>query len=100
MGRISGEDTRKSHVNFCVFDSTREASEAFQLDHNENAKAWAKNDHLGFEISYTFRRVAKKYRPDFIIQLKTGNFLMLETKGQDTQQDKTKQAFLGEFITC
>jgi hypothetical protein len=30
-----------------------------------------------------------KYRPDFIIRLKTGNYLVLETKGQD----KAKRAF-------
>jgi type III restriction enzyme len=92
------EYTKKSHINFCVFDSTWEASEAFQLDRNENVKAWAKNDHLGFEILYTFKGVIKKYRPDFLIQLKTGNFLVLETKGQDTQQDKTKRAFLDEWV--
>jgi type III restriction enzyme len=61
-------------------------------------KAWAKNDHLGFEILYTFKGVIKKYRPDFLVQLKTGNFLVLETKGQDTQQDKTKRAFLDEWV--
>jgi len=92
------EYTRKSHINFCVFDSTWEACEAFQLDNNENVKAWAKNDHLGFEILYTFKGVVRKYRPDFIIQLKTGDFLVLETKGQDTQQDRTKRTFLDEWV--
>ena len=56
-----------------------------------------KNDHLGFEIHYIFSGVVKKYRPDFIIRLKTGKFLILETKGQDTQQDKTKREFLDEW---
>ena len=28
------EHTVKSHINFCVYDSTWEASEAFELDHN------------------------------------------------------------------
>jgi type III restriction enzyme len=92
------EYTKKSNINFCVFDSTWEASEAFQLDRNENVKAWAKNDHLGFEILYTFKGVIKKYRPDFLILLKSGNFLVLETKGQDSQQDKTKRAFLDEWV--
>lgn len=92
------EYARKSHINFCVFDSTWEASEAFQLDQNENVKAWVKNDHLGFEILYTFQGIVRKYRPDFIIKLKTGGFLVLETKGQDTQRDKTKRAFLNEWV--
>jgi len=92
------EYTKKSHINFCVYDSTWEAAESFQLDSNENVKSWAKNDHLGFEILYTFKGVVKKYRPDFLIQLKTGSFLVVETKGQDTQQDKTKREFLDEWV--
>jgi type III restriction enzyme len=92
------EYAKKSHINFCVFDSTWEASEAFQLDQNENVTAWVKNDHLGFEILYTFQGIVRKYRPDFLIKFKTGDFLVLETKGQDTQQDKTKRSFLDEWI--
>ncbi|MFN3466236.1 MAG: type III restriction endonuclease subunit R, partial [Candidatus Brocadiales bacterium] len=87
-----------SHINFCVYDSTWEATEAFELDRNPDVKAWVKNDHLGFEILYIFKGVVQKYRPDFIIRLKTGKFLILETKGQDSQQDKTKREFLGEWV--
>lgn len=57
-----------------------------------------KNDHLGFEILYIFEGVVRKYWPDFLIRLKTGGFLILETKGQDTQQDKTKREFLNEWV--
>lgn len=92
------EPTNKSHVNLCVFDSTWEASEMFELERNSNINAWVKNDHLGFEILYMFNGVVKKYRPDFIIRLKTGSHLVLETKGQDTQQDTTKRSFLAEWI--
>ncbi|OGL47884.1 MAG: type III restriction endonuclease subunit R [Candidatus Schekmanbacteria bacterium RBG_13_48_7] len=92
------ECTKKSHINVCVFDSKWEASEAFELDRNKNVEAWVKNDHLGFEIFYVFEGVVKKYRPDFIIKLKNGTHLVLETKGQDTQQDKTKREFLKEWI--
>ena len=92
------EYTKRSHINFCIFDSTWEASEAFELDRNKNVDAWAKNDHLGFEVLYVFKGVVHKYRPDFIIRLKTGRFLVLETKGQDSDQDKTKRAFLDEWV--
>lgn len=92
------EFTKKSHINFCVYDSTWEAAEAFEIDRNKNVKAWAKNDHLGFEILYVFKGVVRKYRPDFIIKLKTNDFLVLETKGKDTQQDKTKRTFLDEWV--
>jgi type III restriction enzyme len=90
--------TRKSHINVCVFDSTWEASEAFTLDRNAHVDAWVKNDHLGFEVLYVFRGVVRKYRPDFLIRLTTGAYLVLETKGQDTQQDHTKREFLEEWV--
>jgi len=92
------ERTRKSHINCCVFDSAWEASEAYEFDRNGNVTAWVKNDHLGFEILYIFKGVVHKYRPDFIVRLKTGNYLVLETKGQDTQQDRSKREFLGEWV--
>lgn len=92
------EYTRRSHINCCVFDSTWEASEAFEFDRNPNVETWVKNDHLGFEILYIFEGVVRKFWPDFIIKLKTGDYLILETKGQDTQQDKTKREFLDEWV--
>ena len=92
------EYTKRSHINLCVFDSRWEASEAFELDRNRIVEAWVKNDHLGFEILYIFKGVVRKYRPDFIIKLKTGEFLILETKGQDTQQDITKREFMAEWV--
>ena len=94
------EKTERSHIGHCVFDSRWEASEAFELDHNPNVEAWVKNDHLGFEILYIFRGVVRKYRPDFIIRLKTGEFLILETKGQETERDRTKREFLNEWVTA
>jgi type III restriction enzyme len=92
------EYTRRSHINCCVFDSTWEASEAFEFDRNSKVAAWVKNDHLGFEILYIFEGVVRKFWPDFIIKLKTGEFLILETKGQDNQRDKTKRQFLDEWV--
>ena len=63
------EYTVRSHINFCVYDSTWEATEAFQLDNNPQVEAWAKNDHLGFEVFYIHNGVVRKYRPDFLIRL-------------------------------
>jgi type III restriction enzyme len=92
------EYTQKSHINCCVFDSTWEASEAFELDRNPHVEAWVKNDHLGFEVLYIFEGVVRKYRPDFIIHLKTGSFLILETKGKYTHKDAAKSVFLDQWI--
>ena len=92
------ERTARSHINFCVYDSTWEASESFELDHNPDIDAWVKNEHLGFEVLYIYRGVVRKYRPDYIIRLKTGRCLVLEVKGQDNEQNKTKRRFLDEWI--
>ena len=98
--RQACEYTTRSHINFCVYDSTWEASEAFELDHNPAVEAWVKNDHLGFEVFYVHRGVVRKYRPDFIIGLKSGGYLVLETKGQDSEQDQTKRRFLDEWVNA
>ena len=92
------EYTARSHINFCVLDSTWEASDAFHLDASPAVAAWVKNDHLGFEILYIYKGIVRKYRPDFIIRLKSGDMLVLETKGQDTEQDRTKRRFLNEWM--
>jgi type III restriction enzyme len=92
------EHTIKSHINMCVLDSTWEASEAFELDRNDKVTAWVKNDHLGFEILYIFEGTVHKYYPDFIIKLTDGTNLIMETKGQDSLKDKTKRAYLDEWV--
>ncbi len=91
------ERTRKSPINVCVYDSTWEASDAFALDESNAVSAWVKNDHLGFEILYVYRGVVRKYRPDFLIRLQNGEMLVLETKGQNTEQDKVKRRYLDEW---
>ncbi len=81
---IHNRNTRQSHINVCVCDSTWEASEAFVLDHDPNVAAWVKNEHLSFEILYVFQGVVHKYRPDFLIRLANGSMLVLEVKGEDS----------------
>jgi type III restriction enzyme len=94
------EKTRRSHINFCVFDSTWEASEAFELDRNDHVAAWTKNDHLGFEITYTHKGIVRAFRPDYLVRLKNGVNLVLEVKGQEDQEQRTKRDFLSEWITA
>ncbi len=92
------ERTKRSHVNFCVYDSTWEASEAFELDRNSNVAAWVKNDHLGFEIKYTYKGIVRDFRPDYLVRLTSGKMLVLEVKGQDNQEQRTKREFLSEWV--
>jgi len=92
------ERTRKSHINVCVYDSTWESSDAFVLDDSEHVAAWAKNDHLGFEVLYMLKGVVRKYRPDFLVRLANGQMLVLETKGKNDEEAKAKTRYLDEWI--
>ena len=92
------QHTKKSHVNFCILDSTWESTEAYHLDKHPNVVSWVKNDHLGFEVSYNYQGVIHKYRPDFIVKMKSGVMLVLETKGKVDELSKTKQKYLEEWI--
>jgi type III restriction enzyme len=92
--------TERSHINFCVFDSTWEANEAFHLDRHPQVSAWVKNDHLGFEIFYIFQGTVRRFRPDYLIRLVSGVTLILEVKGKDTPQDRTKREFLDEWVAA
>ncbi|MHB2025112.1 MAG: BPTD_3080 family restriction endonuclease [Elusimicrobiota bacterium] len=92
------EHTKRSHISHCVYDSAWEASEAFNLDRDKNVEAWAKNDHLGFQVLYIFNGVVRKYYPDFLVRLKGGKTLVLEVKGQDSQENRTKREFLKEWV--
>lgn len=70
------------------------------IEKNPHVIAWAKNDHLGFEILYVFDGVVRKYLPDFLIRLDNGKTLILETKGQETRRDKEKRKALSEWVSA
>lgn len=92
--------TKTSQISHCVFDSAWEATESYVIEKNPHVTAWAKNDHLGFEILYVFDGVVRKYLPDFLIRLDNGKTLILETKGQETRRDKEKRKALSEWVAA
>ncbi|MCX6819623.1 MAG: DEAD/DEAH box helicase family protein [Candidatus Aenigmarchaeota archaeon] len=94
------EINEKSHISHVVFDSSWEASEAFELDRNKEVISWVKNDHIGFMINYVYRGVIHKFYPDFLIKLSNEKTLILEVKGKDDQQNKTKRDYLNEWINA
>jgi type III restriction enzyme len=93
------EPLNKSHISHCVYDSTWEATEAYKIEKNPHVTAFAKNDHLGFSILYTFNGILRSYYPDFLIKLNNGKTLVLETKGQDSPEVQEKRRALEEWIT-
>lgn len=92
------EHTKRSHINMCVYDSRWEANEALELDRNQHVRSWVKNDHLNFEITYSFKGVIHKFWPDYLVRLTNGRTLILEVKGRDDQQQQTKREFLSEWV--
>ena len=94
------ENTTRSHINRAVLDSTWESTDEFQIDRHPAVAAWAKNDHLGFHIYYTWNGTPRKYRPDFLIRLANGEHLILETKGDYNEDAKAKQQALNEWVAA
>jgi type III restriction enzyme len=89
--------TKRSQVNFSVFDSAWEATEAYVLEHSAAVVSWVKNDHLPFEVHYRYQGAVKRYRPDFLVRLITGTTLVLEVKGQTNDEVAAKRAAMEEW---
>ena len=92
------EWTEKSHISHCVYDSGWEASEAYFFDKSDLVESFVKNDHLGFTIIYNHKGVIRKFYPDFMLRLANGDYMVIETKGVDSQQNQTKREYLNEWI--
>lgn len=87
----------KTHINFVVVDSKWEYFEAKTINESNVVKSFVKNDHLNFVVYYNYQGVVRRFFPDFLIKLTTGENLIVETKGQDNEQNKTKRAYLDEW---
>ncbi|MBW7855913.1 MAG: DEAD/DEAH box helicase family protein [Ignavibacteria bacterium] len=87
----------KTHINFVVVDSKWEYLEAKTINESNVVESFVKNDHLNFVVYYNYQGVVRRFFPDFLIKLTTGENLIVETKGQDNEQNKTKRAFLDEW---
>ena len=91
------EPFERTHINFVVCDSKWEYLEAKTINESQHIKSFVKNDHLNFVIYYNYQGVVRRYFPDFICKMKNGVNLIIETKGQDNEQNKTKRAYLDEW---
>jgi len=40
------------------------------------------------------------FRPEYLVRLTNGKILVLEVKGQDDEQNKTKRGFLVEWVNA
>ncbi len=91
---------QKSHISHVVGDSTWEGYAANVFEGSSKVKAYAKNDHLGFEISYLWNGSRRRYLPDFLVSDHSGRTLVVELKGQKTPQNDAKHAAMAEWIAA
>ena len=88
----------KSHISHLVGDSAWEGYAANVFEAREDVLAYAKNDHLGFQIYYMWAGSRRRYIPDFLVRLSCGTHLVLEIKGTDSPQNIAKRDALNEWI--
>ena len=60
--------------------------------------AYAKNDHLGFQIYYLRNGSRRRFVPDFLIRLANSKILVLEIKGEDSEQNRAKRSALDAWV--
>ncbi len=92
------QPTVKSQISHVVADSTWEAYTANVLEMRQEVQSFAKNDHLGFNIYYLWKGSKRKFVPDFLIKLANGKQLVLEIKGQDSEQNRAKWMALDAWV--
>jgi type III restriction enzyme len=90
--------TQKSQISHVVGDSTWEIYAAQVFEKSPRVLSYAKNDHLGFVVYYLWNGVRRRYLPDFVVRLSDGSTLVLEIKGEETEQDRAKRAALGAWV--
>jgi type III restriction enzyme len=92
------QPTQKSQISHVVGDSSWEIYAANLFDSSNLVTAYAKNDHLGFQIVYLWGGSRRRFLPDFIVRLANGKTLVLEIKGEDSPQNEAKRDALKLWV--
>ena len=92
------EKTQRSQISHLVVDSGWEKYVAEILESHPRVAGWAKNDHLGFQVLYLWSGSKRKFIPDFLIRFDAGKTLVLEIKGEDSEQDRAKRGALSQWV--
>lgn len=88
----------RSQISHVIVDNAWEAHAANVLDTDPHVEFWAKNDHLGFQVHYLWAGARRRFLPDFLVRLTNGKTLVLEIKGEDSEQNRAKRAALDEWV--
>ena len=89
----------RSHISHVVADTdVWEQNVAYKLERMTEVLRYAKNDHLGFTIPYTFENREKQYIPDFLVAIDDGQGdadplnLIVEVSGERDEMKAQKTA--------
>lgn len=85
--------TLRSHLSHAVCDSGLERQIVGVLDADDTGDmvdSYVKNHRLYLEIPYLHMGMPRRYRPDFVVKLRSGLTVLLEGKGQADEKDDAK----------
>lgn len=87
-------DPRRCHINWVVCDSDWEAEFCRVAEAHPKVRCYVKNQNLGLEVPYLMGSTARRYLPDFIVQIDDGQAtslnLIVEIKGFRGENAKEK----------
>jgi type III restriction enzyme len=93
--------TQRSHVNAVVLDSSWEQTAAFYLEQQtDHVFCYARNDRPFLLIPYEYEGAQHHFEPDYLVRLKSGKMLVLEMKGEEDEQDRTKYQAARRWVTA
>jgi len=92
--------TAKSHISHAVCDSGLERKISAVLDAHPKVHSWVKNHKLFLEIPYLYFGVSHRYRPDFVVKLTNGQFVLLEGKGEADEKDDAKATAARRWVAA
>ena len=96
-------DARFCHVNKVACDSGWEAEFCRMIESHPQARAYVKNQGLGFTAPYRDGPVARDYLPDFIVRVDDGHGeqdllnLVVEVKGRRGENAKVKKETMENY---
>jgi type III restriction enzyme len=93
-------NAERSHLSHAVVDSGWERTVARALDESPRVRAWVKNERLGFDIPYRHGQDLHHHTPDFLVEVvgEKPTFLVVEVKGLEREQDRSKEAGAHRWI--
>ncbi|MEO8373255.1 MAG: restriction endonuclease, partial [Candidatus Solibacter sp.] len=96
-------DARRCQINWVILDSDWEAEFCRVAEAHPRVRAYVKNHNLGLEVPYRYGSQARKYLPDFVVQVDDGRgeddllHLIVEIKGYRKEDAKEKKATMDTY---